>query len=356
MISIVIRICLILFIFLNFRYEFRLRDFVRLKMALDYTPVPTIRPYPNFNAAEDGTALREAMKGFGTDEEAIIGILTNRSNSQRQEIAKFFTEEYGRNLLEDLKKELGGNFEDLILALMIPPVEYLCKQLNKAIKGLGTDDSCLIEILCSRSNQQIQEIVDCYEAKYNRPFAEHLCSDTSGDFRRFLTLIVTGVRKDATNVDPDAARELAEKLYASGEGKLGTDEEVFNKIFAHESFPQLRLIFEEYKNIGGRTIEQAIKNELSGNMKEAMLATVECVQHPPTFFAKRLHSAMAGMGTDDVTLIRIIVCRSEIDLENIKLEYERLYEKTLESAVRSETHGHYKRALLSIINAKAQDE
>lgn len=36
------------------------------------------------------------MKGLGTNEEAIIEILTNRSNKQRQEIAKFFTEEYGR--------------------------------------------------------------------------------------------------------------------------------------------------------------------------------------------------------------------------------------------------------------------
>lgn len=51
---------------------------------------------PNFNASEDGIALRTAMKGFGTDEQAIIDILTARSNAQRQEISKFFTQEYGR--------------------------------------------------------------------------------------------------------------------------------------------------------------------------------------------------------------------------------------------------------------------
>lgn len=57
---------------------------------------------------------------------------------------------------------------------------------------------------------------------------------------------------------------------SAGEGKLGTDEEVFNRILAHESFDQLRLIFEEYKNVSGRTIQQAIRDELSGELKEAI--------------------------------------------------------------------------------------
>lgn len=61
---------------------------------------------------------------------------------------------------------------------------------------------------------------------------------------------------------------------------------------------------------------------------------VECVQSPPAFFANRLFKAMDGMGTDDTTLIRIIVSRSEIDLGNIKEEFERIYNRTLVSAVK----------------------
>ncbi|KAJ9581535.1 hypothetical protein L9F63_023291 [Diploptera punctata] len=313
-----------------------------------YTPIPTVTPASGFSAADDGTTLRAAMKGFGTDEQAIIDILTHRSNIQRQQVSKFFTEEYGRDLIEDLKSELGGNFEDVIVALVIPPVEYLCKQLHKAMKGLGTEEETLIEILCTRNSKEIKEIVDTYERMYDRPLAEHMCSETSGDFRRLLTLIVIGVRDDYS-VDPGRARESAEQLYAAGELKLGTDEEVFNRIMAHESFPQLKLVFEEYKNVSGRTIEQALEAELSGELLEAMLAIVECVQSPPAFFAKRLKKAMDGFGTDDTTLIRIIVSRSEIDLGNIKQEFERLFDKTLESAVKSETSGDYKRALVALI-------
>jgi annexin A7/11 len=60
--------------------------------------------------------------------------------------------------------------------------------------------------------------------------------------------------------------------------KVGTDEEVFNRIMAHESFHQLRLIFEEYKNVSGRTIEQALEAELSGELLEAMLAIGEFIR------------------------------------------------------------------------------
>lgn len=41
---------------------------------------------------------------------------------------------------------------------------------------------------------------------------------------------------------------------------------------AHESFAQLKLVFEEYKNISGRTIEQALQDEISGELLEALLA------------------------------------------------------------------------------------
>ncbi|CAH2095856.1 unnamed protein product [Euphydryas editha] len=310
---------------------------------------PTVVGVPNFNAAEDAAALRGAMKGLGTDEQTIIDILTSRSNEQRQAISKAFTHEYGRDIIEDLKSELGGHFEDVIIALMMPPAEYLCRELNNCMEGLGTDEDVLVEILCTRTKPEIAEIVDTYEKLYNRPLAEHMCSETTGDFRRLLTLIVTGARDEEAGVDPARAADAAQQLYDAGEAKWGTDEEIFNKILAHESFAQLRLIFEEYKNLSGRTIEQAIKAEVGGELKEALSAIVECVENSAAWFATRLRAAMQGLGADDRTLIRIIVSRSEIDLGAIKTEYERLYDKTLESEVRGETSGDYKRALVALL-------
>lgn len=61
---------------------------------------------------------------------------------------------------------------------------------------------------------------------------------------------------------------------------------------------------------------------------------MECVQSPPAFFATCLYNAIKGMGTDDTTVIRIIVSRSEIDLNDIKQEFERIYDRTLLSAVK----------------------
>ncbi|CAB3227318.1 unnamed protein product [Arctia plantaginis] len=295
---------------------------------------PTVFGVQNFNAAEDAAALRAAMKGFGTDEQAIIEILTTRSNEQRQAISQAFTHEYGRDIIEDLKSELGGHFEDVIVALMMPPEEYLCKELHKCMDGLGTDEATLVEILCTRTKQEIAAIVEAYERMYDRPLAEHMCSETSGDFRRLLTLIVTGARDEEAGVNVAKARVDAQALFDAGEAKWGTDEEVFNRIMAHESFAQLRLIFEEYKGISGRTVEQAIKAEIDGELKDGLSAIVECVESAPAWFATRLRIAMQGLGTDDRTLIRIIVSRSEIDLAAIKREYERLYDKTLESEIR----------------------
>ena len=61
-------------------------------------------------AQKDAEDLRKAMKGFGTDEAALIKICANRTNSQRQQIKAAYVSLYGRDLIADLKSELHGKF------------------------------------------------------------------------------------------------------------------------------------------------------------------------------------------------------------------------------------------------------
>ncbi|XP_067876344.1 annexin A7-like isoform X2 [Heterodontus francisci] len=309
----------------------------------------TIRPVANFNAQNDAEILRQAMKGAGTNEQAIIDVVSNRSNEQRQKIKLAFKTLYGKDLIKDLKSELSGNMEEIILALFKPTTYYDAWSLRKAMEGAGTQDRVLIEILCTRSNQEIQEIVRCYKEELNQNLERDLQKDTSGHFKRLLISMAQGNRDENQSVDMQKATADAERLFRAGEGKLGTDESTFNMILATRSFPQLKATIHEYGRLANRELLKSIDREFSGYVRDGMHAIVQCVVNRPAFFAEKLYKSMKGAGTNDSTLIRVIVTRSEIDLVQVKQAFWEKYQKSLRTMVESDTSGDYKRLLLSII-------
>ncbi|OWK58192.1 Annexin A8 [Lonchura striata] len=306
----------------------------------------------HFNAAPDAQTLYNAMKGLGTDEQAIIDVLTKRSNLQRQEIAKSFKAQFGKvlpkqspiqslvyymqdiDLIENLKSELSGNFERLIVALMYSPFKYDAKELYDAMKGVGTRESVIIEILASRTKAQIKEIIKAYKEEYGSDLEQDIKSETSGYLEQILVCLLQGERDNATlYVDTALALQDAETLYAAGEKIRGTDEIQFITILCKRSATHLMKVFEEYQKLAGKSIEDSIKSETRGSLEDAMLAIVKCTRNVHCYFAERLYNALKGAGTDDGTLIRVLVSRSEVDLNLIKPEFKRIAGKSLSTMI-----------------------
>uniref|UniRef100_A0A672Y4Q2 Annexin n=1 Tax=Sphaeramia orbicularis TaxID=375764 RepID=A0A672Y4Q2_9TELE len=229
---------------------------------------------------------------FCTNEKTLIDILTQRSNAQRQLISKSYQEATGRTLLDDLKSDTGGDFEDLLVALITPPAEFDCHEVMRAMKGAGTKESVLIEIFASRSNQQIKALNDIYLQETNKKLVLDLQEEVSGDFSKALLVLVEGKRDESTSVDKQKAEEDAKILYKAGEKKLGTDEEKFIDILCHRSIPQLRQTLVEYKNVSGKTLQESITSEMSGDLADLLLAVVKCVKSVPAYFAERLYESM----------------------------------------------------------------
>uniref|UniRef100_A0A914WD51 Annexin n=1 Tax=Plectus sambesii TaxID=2011161 RepID=A0A914WD51_9BILA len=220
------------------------------------------------------------------------------------------------DLLNDLEDELGGHFLDLTLALLCPSHLYDAHIINKAISGVGTDEHALIEVLCTRSNSELELIKEAYHTEFRRNLEKDISNEVSGDFGRLMRSVVTATRDENKELDSKLAETDAQKLTAGGVGKLGTDEVLFNHIFCLRSWPQLKATFEAYRRKNDIDIELDIRKEFHGEIRDALLTIVKVAKNMQSYFAEKLNEAMKGAGTDDEALIRVIVSRSEVVVNN----------------------------------------
>lgn len=289
------------------------------------------------------------MKGLGTDEKAIIAVLANRTTAQRLQIATMYKGATGRDLLADLKSELDGHLEDAVVAMMTDHFVLEANSLRAAMKGAGTDEQTLIELILTKQNDEMAKLKAAYSTSLHRDLEKDIVSETSGSVKHILVSALQGARpSDGGAIDMARVKADTKALLEAGERCFGTDESKFNEVFLGRSFSHVRAVFQEYERESGHSIIAAIDKEMSGSLKDAFTAVAQSIVNRPAFFATQVYKSMKGAGTDDAALIRLIVTRSEIDLEDVKHSFVQLYGKTLGSFIADDCGGDYKRILLAL--------
>ena len=81
---------------------------------------------------------------------------------------------------------------------------------------------------------------------------------------------------------------------------------------------------------------------------------VDNIKNRPAYFAKQIKKAIKGLGTDEHTLNRIVISRCEVDMIQIKREYQNLYDKPMEVDVGGDVSGDYGRLLLMLLRDPSQ--
>ncbi len=304
--------------------------------------------YYIYQPEKDANDLYNAMKGLGTDEDKIIKIIANKTNQQRQQIMSYFKTAFGKDLKQELKDELSGKFEKASLALFETPVNYDAKELNRAIKGAGTNEDTLIEIIGTRAPKILKEIKAAYLSLYGRSLEEDIKDETSGDFQNLLISLLQCNRSEVIIPNNDQCMKDAKDLYNAGEGTWGTDESVFNKLFSSRSPNELGVIARLYHQLCGKTLLESIDNEFSGDLQKLLKTIIQAMVNAPAYYASRINEAMKGLGTNDEVLIRILVSRDEIDMPEIKNAYRSMYGRDMIEDIKDDTSGDYKNLLVEL--------
>ena len=302
------------------------------------------------NPVEDARQIQLILSGKEKDDDKLIKLVTSRTNEERLKIKDEYNSTFNSDLINDLKKAYSFHFEDVLVGLFFSPVDYDCYHIRKAVKGIGTNENTLIEILSTRDKEHIEKMKLRYKEIYpGRDMVQDIKKDTSGSFWKVLSTLLESNRDDDENkiIDKERCKEDAKNLYQAGQTKTN-HVEIFTEIFTKRTKYELIEIGRIYHQISKNSILQDIQNLFSGDTKNALEGIIYGILSPSEYFAKILYKSMKGLGTSDTTLIRVMISRNEIDMPQIKQYYRNLYNKDLINDIKGDTSGNYQKILVEL--------
>ena len=148
-----------------------------------------------YNIDADVHSLYKAGEGrMGTDESQFIHILCNRPDAHLRSVFQAYQQRYHKKFTKVIKSEFSGWIKTAMCYLVSwiqNPAHCVAKNLENAMKGMGTDDQALIrQLVRNRTPVFMNQIKGAYMAKYKRSLRERIKGETSGDYRRTLLAVI----------------------------------------------------------------------------------------------------------------------------------------------------------------------
>jgi len=285
------------------------------------------------------------MAGWGTDESKLVSILGTRNRAELHQIDLAYRAKFGKHLIDKIKSETSGHFETVLVNIIQPPELTDANYLYKSMKGMGTNEKLLSEIMATRDGAEMEKIKTAFVDTYHSGLENMIKAEVSGKYLNLLLALVSGPRgRGEQMVDAAKAAADAQKLYEA------PNDTNFTFIMGNSSHAHNMAIRDVYQQRYGKSLIDVIKKQFSGDYEDClvMLATPRL-----EFFAEKAYKAMKGMGTDDDKLIRIITTRHGVDLHLWKQTFLQKYNKSLYQWVKSEISGDYAKIMLAIVGEGA---
>lgn len=286
------------------------------------------------------------------------------------EVVSTYQATFKRSLIDDIKSKISGNVKNVYTSLLMPIPEFYCRQLRKmkhdgiigdvavAVLTFSTDfhdylsgdgdDEILIQIMCTMSNADIRKICVTYQHLYGKRLEQNIREEKAGNFKKILKILSAGKRNESMVLDLNAAKVDAEALRKNFKKSL-PDEKPIIELLSTKSFAQIKLICEEYKKLSKISLEKSVKSSFSDSLKDALVAIIRNSLNPLDFYARRINKGINNFIHDDHLLGQLIIARCEIDLMDIKYEFNRTFRKTIKSSLKHEISGNYKYAILALL-------
>ncbi|KAJ4772597.1 Annexin [Rhynchospora pubera] len=310
-------------------------------------------------ATDEQLALTRALSGdggLGVEESTLVSIIgkwrkkPEHISSFRKSFNRLFSitghiEKCEDDHMQKLVMEFS-RFHQITVLWAMHPHERDARWANQVIHK-NHPSSILVEIASTRSAEELLGARRAYQTLFHHSLEEDVAYQVKDSKSKLLVGLVSAYRYEGQKVDNDVAKSEAKALHnalkTAGANKIIENDEVV-RILSTRSKPHLKAVFKYYKELHGKYLEE----DLSG---DALLQqTVLCLDSPASYFSQVINSAFKEGANHAETegLSRVMVSRSDVDMEEIKEAYAKLYGAKLADVISKKTRGYFRDSLLSL--------